>query len=125
MRRLPRDKLHRDAAAVASWMSRRQFVCGSFIKYGNVVNNEKLEGTCYSLFSGTDSHMACLYRCAQSCGSTTQNKLINEDISSCKCYFRDCVPPGEKLVITLRYLAPGCSFADLHYVYRLGKSTMI
>ncbi|KAJ8896488.1 hypothetical protein PR048_001832 [Dryococelus australis] len=51
--------------------------------------------------------------------------LINEDISSCKCYVRDYVSPGEKPVITPRYLASECSFADLHYAYRLGKSTII
>ncbi|XP_027233858.2 uncharacterized protein [Penaeus vannamei] len=49
---------------------------------------------------------------------------IQDDISSTSTMMRDCISPEEKLVITLRYLATGCSIADLHYGYRLGKSTI-
>ncbi|XP_063842378.1 uncharacterized protein LOC135090053 [Scylla paramamosain] len=51
-------------------------------------------------------------------------ELIKEDISSTNTMMRDSICPEEKLVITLRYLATGCSIADLHYGYRLGKSTL-
>nr|CAH7768093.1 unnamed protein product [Callosobruchus chinensis] len=52
--------------------------------------------------------------------------IIQEDLAPCQNYVaRDTVSAEEKLVITLRYLATGCYFADLHYAYRLGKSTVI
>ncbi|XP_018328718.1 protein ANTAGONIST OF LIKE HETEROCHROMATIN PROTEIN 1-like [Agrilus planipennis] len=37
--------------------------------------------------------------------------------------FRNCIQPIEMLAITLRYLASGCTFTDLHYQYRVGIST--
>ncbi|RVE49444.1 hypothetical protein evm_005875 [Chilo suppressalis] len=53
-------------------------------------------------------------------------EIIQEDLTPCQNYVvRDTVSAEEKLVITLRYLATGCYFADLHYAYRLGKSTVI
>ncbi|XP_069358039.1 uncharacterized protein [Maniola hyperantus] len=53
-------------------------------------------------------------------------EIIKEDLTPCQNYVvRDTVSAEEKLVITLRYLATGCYFADLHYAYRLGKSTVI
>ncbi|XP_044746944.1 protein ALP1-like [Coccinella septempunctata] len=53
-------------------------------------------------------------------------EIIKEDLSPSQNYVvRDVVSAEEKLVITLRYLATGCYFADLHYAYRLGKSTII
>ncbi|PIO35237.1 hypothetical protein AB205_0055390, partial [Aquarana catesbeiana] len=36
--------------------------------------------------------------------------------------FRNSVEPAERLLVTLRYLATGNSFASLHYEYKLGKS---
>ncbi|CAH2010776.1 unnamed protein product [Acanthoscelides obtectus] len=53
--------------------------------------------------------------------------LIGEDLLPRANYVprEDVVSPEQKLVITLRYLATGCYFADLHYAYRLGKSTVI
>ncbi|XP_047510278.1 protein ANTAGONIST OF LIKE HETEROCHROMATIN PROTEIN 1-like [Pieris napi] len=38
--------------------------------------------------------------------------------------FRDCIQPEEKLVITLRYFATGCTFAELHYTFKIGVSTV-
>ncbi|CAI6344722.1 unnamed protein product [Macrosiphum euphorbiae] len=37
--------------------------------------------------------------------------------------FRNCIQPVEMLSITLRYLASGCTFTDLHFSYRIGIST--
>ncbi|KAF9413730.1 hypothetical protein HW555_008176 [Spodoptera exigua] len=34
--------------------------------------------------------------------------------------FRDCIQPEDKLVITLRYFATGCTFAELHYTFKIG-----
>ncbi|XP_050344593.1 uncharacterized protein LOC126769718 [Nymphalis io] len=38
--------------------------------------------------------------------------------------FRNSIKPELKLTIVLRYLATGCSFAELHYVFRVGVSTV-
>ncbi|CAI6370824.1 unnamed protein product [Macrosiphum euphorbiae] len=37
---------------------------------------------------------------------------------------RLCIPPNEKLAVTLRYLGSGCTFTDLHFSYKLGVSTI-
>ncbi|KAJ8877525.1 hypothetical protein PR048_021980 [Dryococelus australis] len=49
--------------------------------------------------------------------------LIQEDITSTDTRMRDSVSPEEKVAVTLRYLAMGCSFGELHFNYCLGKST--
>ncbi|KAJ8877180.1 hypothetical protein PR048_021633 [Dryococelus australis] len=36
---------------------------------------------------------------------------------------RKSIPAEERLAITLRYLATGCSFTDLHYIFRCGIYT--
>ncbi|XP_039748215.1 protein ALP1-like [Pararge aegeria] len=51
-------------------------------------------------------------------------ELIRQDISCSETHLRPSVSPEEKLVITLRYLGTGCSFGELSYNYRLGKSTI-
>ncbi|CAG4974826.1 unnamed protein product [Parnassius apollo] len=35
---------------------------------------------------------------------------------------RDCTEPVEMLAVTIRYLASGCTFTDIHLNYRLGIS---
>ncbi|XP_071115879.1 uncharacterized protein [Haliotis cracherodii] len=37
---------------------------------------------------------------------------------------RDAIPPGEKLAITLRYLATGDSYKSLEYLYRIPSNTI-
>ncbi|XP_046558325.1 uncharacterized protein LOC124267444 [Haliotis rubra] len=37
---------------------------------------------------------------------------------------RDSIPPGEKLAITLRYLATGDSYKSLEFLYRVPKNTI-
>ncbi|XP_050535066.1 uncharacterized protein LOC126902086 [Daktulosphaira vitifoliae] len=39
-------------------------------------------------------------------------------------FMRDCIEPLQMLAVTLRYLASGCTFTDLHLSYRLGISTI-
>ncbi|KAF9411127.1 hypothetical protein HW555_009989 [Spodoptera exigua] len=51
-------------------------------------------------------------------------ELIRQDISCSETHLRPSVSPEEKLVITLRYLGTDCSFGELSYNYRLGKSTI-
>lgn len=51
-------------------------------------------------------------------------ELVREDIATANTTFRDSISPEEKLIVTIRYLATGCSIGDLHYGYLLGKSTI-
>ncbi|KAM4026803.1 uncharacterized protein ACNLHF_022662 [Anomaloglossus baeobatrachus] len=39
-------------------------------------------------------------------------------------FCRMAIPPAERLMITLRFLATGESFASLHFQFRIGKSTI-
>ncbi|CAH1998873.1 unnamed protein product [Acanthoscelides obtectus] len=39
-------------------------------------------------------------------------------------FMRECIQPIKMLAVTIRYLASGCTFTDLHYSYRLGISTI-
>ncbi|XP_040193323.1 protein ALP1-like isoform X1 [Rana temporaria] len=48
--------------------------------------------------------------------------LINR-LQRMDTYFRNCLPPVERLIITLRYLSTGQSIASLHYSFRIGRST--
>ncbi|XP_025407183.1 protein ANTAGONIST OF LIKE HETEROCHROMATIN PROTEIN 1-like, partial [Sipha flava] len=48
---------------------------------------------------------------------------IKNDIQLQNTNMRLAIQPEEMLVITLRYLASGCSFKELHYNYRIGRST--
>ena len=36
--------------------------------------------------------------------------------------FRQAIPPRSRLAVTLRFLATGNSFTDLHYQFRMGES---
>ncbi|XP_068098292.1 uncharacterized protein [Hyperolius riggenbachi] len=51
-------------------------------------------------------------------------ELIRVDITKENVNFRPSISAEEKLLVTLRYLATGQSFASLHYSFRLGKSTI-
>ena len=48
---------------------------------------------------------------------------INEHISKQDTHLRLAIPPGERLALTLRYLATGESYKSLHYQFRMGTST--
>nr|CAI5864373.1 unnamed protein product [Callosobruchus analis] len=37
---------------------------------------------------------------------------------------RDYIEPKQMLAVAIRYLASGCTFTDLHYIYRLGLATI-
>ncbi|KAI8426666.1 hypothetical protein MSG28_014384 [Choristoneura fumiferana] len=50
--------------------------------------------------------------------------LINEELVADENTVRYTISPEEKLIITLRYLATGCSLGTLSYDYRIGKSTV-
>ncbi|XP_050296651.1 uncharacterized protein LOC126736368 [Anthonomus grandis grandis] len=49
---------------------------------------------------------------------------INMRIQKQDSVMRLCVPPNEMLAVSLRYLASGNTFRDLHYTYRLGEYTI-
>lgn len=38
--------------------------------------------------------------------------------------FRMCIPPSDQLIVTLRYLATGESYASLMYLYRISKTKL-
>uniref|UniRef100_A0A8C5MPK2 DDE Tnp4 domain-containing protein n=1 Tax=Leptobrachium leishanense TaxID=445787 RepID=A0A8C5MPK2_9ANUR len=48
---------------------------------------------------------------------------VREPLMKRDTNMRDAIPGEEMLVITLRYLASGCSLQDLHYNFRVGRST--
>ncbi|XP_040183523.1 protein ANTAGONIST OF LIKE HETEROCHROMATIN PROTEIN 1-like isoform X4 [Rana temporaria] len=49
--------------------------------------------------------------------------LLSSRLQPMDTYFRNSIPPVERLIITLRYLSTGQSLASLHYAFRVGKST--
>ncbi|KAL4125837.1 hypothetical protein QTP88_010077 [Uroleucon formosanum] len=51
-------------------------------------------------------------------------RILRTSITKEDTRFRKSIKPEEKLTIVLRYLATGCSFAELHYVFRIGISTV-
>ncbi|XP_069801031.1 uncharacterized protein [Dendropsophus ebraccatus] len=48
-----------------------------------------------------------------------RNRLTYKDTT-----WRKSIPPDQRLLVTLRYLATGESFSSLHYQFRMGKSTI-
>nr|CAH7761158.1 unnamed protein product [Callosobruchus chinensis] len=51
-------------------------------------------------------------------------ELCRNDLSKQDTILRKSICPEEKLFVTLRYLASGCTFMELHYNYRLGYTTI-
>ncbi|PIO23178.1 hypothetical protein AB205_0203050, partial [Aquarana catesbeiana] len=51
-------------------------------------------------------------------------RLLGTRLENQNTTFRNSVEPAERLLVTLRYLATGNSFASLHYEFKLGKSTV-
>nr|CAH7765523.1 unnamed protein product [Callosobruchus chinensis] len=50
-------------------------------------------------------------------------RLIEPHIEKKDTNMRRCIPAEERLIITLKYLATGCLFKDLHYTFQCGTST--
>ncbi|KAK7095652.1 hypothetical protein V1264_005034 [Littorina saxatilis] len=50
--------------------------------------------------------------------------LVGPSIHKQDTYCRDSISPGERLAVTLRFLASGDSYRSLSYLYRIGKSTL-
>ncbi|KAJ8897130.1 hypothetical protein PR048_002476 [Dryococelus australis] len=48
---------------------------------------------------------------------------LEDGIKSENTKLRVAITPAEMLAITLRYLGSGCNLVDLHYAYRVGRST--
>ena len=51
-------------------------------------------------------------------------RIVGPRITKEDTNFRQCVPPVERLAITLRYLATGDSQASLSFAFRRGRSTI-
>ncbi|XP_077327569.1 uncharacterized protein LOC143962118 [Lithobates pipiens] len=49
--------------------------------------------------------------------------LLSSRLQRMDTYFRNSIPPMERLIITLRYLATGQSLSSIHYAFCVGKST--
>ncbi|XP_044133682.1 protein ALP1-like [Bufo gargarizans] len=49
--------------------------------------------------------------------------LLGTHLQRQDTFMRDSIPPAERLIITLRYLATGQSLTSLHYAFQIGKST--
>ncbi|CAH1994469.1 unnamed protein product [Acanthoscelides obtectus] len=65
-------------------------------------------------FNFTRMSRSTFYELLAVCGE----KLAKKDTP-----MRNAITSEEKLVITIRYLATGCSLAELHYNFRIGRST--
>ncbi|XP_040194667.1 protein ALP1-like [Rana temporaria] len=50
-------------------------------------------------------------------------ELLSGRLQRMDTFFRNSIPPVERLIITLRYLSTGQSLGSLHYAFRIGKST--
>ncbi|CAN2391356.1 nuclease activity, partial [Pristimantis euphronides] len=50
--------------------------------------------------------------------------VLREDITYRNTFMRDAISAGERLLITLRFLATGESYASLHLQFRVSKSTI-
>ncbi|PNF14965.1 hypothetical protein B7P43_G01566 [Cryptotermes secundus] len=48
---------------------------------------------------------------------------VQDHLKKSDSNMRAAIKPEEMLAMTIRYLASGCSFTDLHYSYRVGRST--
>lgn len=53
------------------------------------------------------------------------NGLIHPIISKQNTHMRKSISSRTRLAITLRYLASGCSMADLHYEFNVGKFKLL
>ncbi|TDH01504.1 hypothetical protein EPR50_G00181260 [Perca flavescens] len=51
-------------------------------------------------------------------------ELVTPNIQRCSTNNRDCVSVGERLTVTLRFLATGESFKTLSFLFRMGVSTI-
>ncbi|KAM4050637.1 uncharacterized protein ACNLHF_017683 [Anomaloglossus baeobatrachus] len=50
--------------------------------------------------------------------------LVRSEITHADTFMRQAISAEERLLVTLRYLATGESFASLHLQFRLGKTTI-
>ncbi|XP_072401694.1 uncharacterized protein [Diabrotica undecimpunctata] len=48
---------------------------------------------------------------------------LKDSLQKQNTFMRECINPMQMLAVTIRYLASGCTFTDLHYSCRLGIST--
>lgn len=51
-------------------------------------------------------------------------QMVTPLIEKKKSFLREPIPPGERLALTLRFLASGDSFISLQYLFRIPQSTI-
>ncbi|KAH9627917.1 hypothetical protein HF086_015361 [Spodoptera exigua] len=83
-------------------------------------------GLCQSYIEELKSDDGKFYEYLRMTVSTFDSLLarLADNLRRENTYFRNCISAEERLVITLRYLASGCSFKQLHYNFRVGMSTI-
>ncbi|CAH1997214.1 unnamed protein product [Acanthoscelides obtectus] len=91
-----------------------------------ILSQKYVEGAFYTMFEKLREHDEKFFNYFRM--STATFDYLLEKLS-CSLQRQDtqmrlCVPPKEMLAITLRYLASGNTFTDMHYAYRLGVSTI-
>ncbi|CAH1969512.1 unnamed protein product [Acanthoscelides obtectus] len=91
-----------------------------------ILSQKYVEGAFYTMFEKFREHDEKFFNYFRM--STATFDYLLEKLS-CSLQRQDtqmrlCVPPKEMLAITLRYLASGNTFTDMHYAYRLGVSTI-
>ncbi|VVD06155.1 unnamed protein product, partial [Leptidea sinapis] len=83
-------------------------------------------GLCQSYIEELKSDDGKFYEYLRMTVTTFDSLLVRlaDNLRRENTHFRNCISAEERLVITLRYLASGCSFKQLHYNFRVGMSTI-
>jgi len=81
-----------------------------------IFHNKQTNETCYILFT---FHRYFLKMYYFSYNVTTTSILCNKFLIQCITFF-----PGERLALTLRYIASGDSYKSLSYSFLIGHSTI-
>ncbi|CAH1978729.1 unnamed protein product [Acanthoscelides obtectus] len=85
-----------------------------------------LEGSFYTLFEKLrkdNSKFFNYFRMSIDTFDFIVERLLNS-IKHQNTPMRACIPPKEMVAVTIRYLASGATFTDMHYYYRIGISTI-
>ncbi|CAH1967192.1 unnamed protein product [Acanthoscelides obtectus] len=83
-------------------------------------------GAFYTLFTRLREHEAKFFNYFRTSVATFDYLLqrLDKHIARQETNMRQAIQPTEMLALTIRYLASGMTFTDLHYAYRLGTSTI-
>nr|XP_022906141.1 protein ANTAGONIST OF LIKE HETEROCHROMATIN PROTEIN 1-like [Onthophagus taurus] len=90
-----------------------------------LLRERQSKGLFYTYYFDIKNYEAKFFNYMRMSRSTFHHLLdgIKTKISGSNSRFRQCISPEEKLVITVRYLATGCSFAHISHDFRIGLTT--